>query len=321
MALGFEKDINGELVVTEENLNDIETILSNIGIIIGTIASIGIGKSLVSLYSTIIPPLVLGFMEILTTTKGLTSNVTLLGKAFSFFLNHPIVSIIIGIVGAITALYFINEDVRNSVNRLFDSLSPLFNVLGNLFNQILKPLGKILGSTIDLLSNIIVIVVNSLVPIINSATLALTPFVYVIEAVFKVLSSIFEILNSLFSFNFSNLGQKLGNIWTNWDSKDFASSAWSNLSSSWNRVDTPPIDADVLSANYIGNVSTVYTPTNYSNRNSNIQQMEQAFYNALTRHTAEGNNKIIVQAYLDGEKVYENTTAKAKAKGKVWAKA
>jgi hypothetical protein len=49
--------------------------------------------------------------------------------------------------------------------------------------------------------------------------------------------------------------------------------------------------------------------------------MEQAFYNALSRHTAEGNDKIEVVAYLDGEKVYENTTARAKARGKVWAKA
>jgi hypothetical protein len=49
--------------------------------------------------------------------------------------------------------------------------------------------------------------------------------------------------------------------------------------------------------------------------------MEQAFYNALSRHSREGNGTIVVQAYLDGEKVYENTTAKAKSQGFVWAKA
>jgi hypothetical protein len=54
---------------------------------------------------------------------------------------------------------------------------------------------------------------------------------------------------------------------------------------------------------------------------ANVKQMEQAFYNALARHSAEGNGTIVVQAYLDGEKVYENTTARAKARGKVWAKA
>lgn len=52
---------------------------------------------------------------------------------------------------------------------------------------------------------------------------------------------------------------------------------------------------------------------------ANVKQIEQAMYNALARHSAEGNEPIVVQAYLDGEKVYENTTSRAKSRGKVWA--
>jgi hypothetical protein len=52
---------------------------------------------------------------------------------------------------------------------------------------------------------------------------------------------------------------------------------------------------------------------------ANIKQIEQAMFNALARHSAEGNEPIVVQAYLDGEKVYENTTSRAKSRGKVWA--
>jgi hypothetical protein len=54
---------------------------------------------------------------------------------------------------------------------------------------------------------------------------------------------------------------------------------------------------------------------------ANIRQIEQAMYNALERHSANGGDPIVIQAYLDGEKVYENTTSTAKARGNIWAKA
>ena len=54
---------------------------------------------------------------------------------------------------------------------------------------------------------------------------------------------------------------------------------------------------------------------------ANVRQIEQAMYNALARYGEQNGGTIVVQAYLDGEKVYENTTARAKAQGNVWAKA
>ena len=75
----------------------------------------------------------------------------------------------------------------------------------------------------------------------------------------------------------------------------------------------------VFRAGEFGKTEAVYTGSNGKTNVANVKQMEQAFYNALVRHSAEGNDPIIVQAYLDGEKVYENTTARAKSRGKVWA--
>ena len=72
-------------------------------------------------------------------------------------------------------------------------------------------------------------------------------------------------------------------------------------------------------AGEMGKTEAVYTGSNGKTNVANVRQMEQAFYNALARYSAEGNGTIVVQAYLDGEKVYENTTARAKARGKVWA--
>ncbi len=75
----------------------------------------------------------------------------------------------------------------------------------------------------------------------------------------------------------------------------------------------------VFRAGEFGKTEAVYTGNNGKTNVANVRQMEQAFYNALSRHSREGNGTIVVQTYLDGEKVYENTTAKAKARGKVWA--
>jgi hypothetical protein len=74
-------------------------------------------------------------------------------------------------------------------------------------------------------------------------------------------------------------------------------------------------------AGEMGKTEAVYQGANGKTNVANVRQMEQAFYNALARHSAEGNEPIVVQAYLDGEKVYENTTSRARSRGQVWSKA
>jgi hypothetical protein len=76
----------------------------------------------------------------------------------------------------------------------------------------------------------------------------------------------------------------------------------------------------IFRAGEFGKTEAVYTGSNGKTNVANVRQMEQAFYNALSRHSRDGNGTIVVQTYLDGEKVYENTTAKAKSRGNVWAK-
>ena len=65
----------------------------------------------------------------------------------------------------------------------------------------------------------------------------------------------------------------------------------------------------------------VYNMPNGQSGVANVRQIEQAMYNALVRYGEQNGGTIVVQAYLDGEKVYENTTSRAKARGNVWAKA
>jgi hypothetical protein len=53
---------------------------------------------------------------------------------------------------------------------------------------------------------------------------------------------------------------------------------------------------------------------------ANISQIEQAMYGALVRYGRTQGNGQPIEVYLDGEKVYQNTTAHAKRHGKVWGK-
>ena len=66
----------------------------------------------------------------------------------------------------------------------------------------------------------------------------------------------------------------------------------------------------------------VYNSPNGQSGVVNVNQISQAMYNALVRYGRSQDNKgqpLIV--LLDGEVVYQNTTAKAKAHGNIWSKA
>lgn len=54
---------------------------------------------------------------------------------------------------------------------------------------------------------------------------------------------------------------------------------------------------------------------------ANIQQIEQAMYSALVRYGNSNNGKTELTVTLDGEKIYQNTTAHAKRRGQVWSRA
>ena len=72
-------------------------------------------------------------------------------------------------------------------------------------------------------------------------------------------------------------------------------------------------------AGEMGKTEAVYTGSNGKANVANVTQMEQAFYNALVRYGKNGNGQVVVN--LDGQKIYENTTAHARKEGRVWSKA
>lgn len=308
-------------VFNPDRWNEITTAIKQIGgallAVAGIIVGAMFGKAIIGAFDYIS----LSILEVMTTTKGLTSNVTLLGKVFSFIITHPIIAVLVAVGAYLFYLYTTNEEFRLSVNNLFKSFKPLFTLLGDLIKQILPPLGNLLGATFDIIDELFIFVVKQAIPILQAVVVMILPVAYALEFVVRVLQSLMEILTALFTFNFEGLGSKLKSIWGGkWASFDFANSAIGQFSMNDYAGGGLPDKGTIFRAGEAG-AEIVYNMPNGQSGVANVRQIEQAMYNALARYGEQNGGAIVVQAYLDGEKVYENTTARAKSQGFVWAKA
>ena len=216
------------------------------------------------------------------------------------------VGIILGLLGL---LYATNEDFRDLINDLGKTL---FNILG----EILKPLVDLLVALFSILKPIL----SLLNPLINTAVEliyhALIPVLVIVETIVKVVATLLEFLGALFTWNWSELGNNLNNLWKNWSTSDFIG----NVATKYYADGGLPDKGTLFVAGEAG-AEMVYNMPSGQSGVANIRQIEQAMYNALERHSANGGDPIVIQTYLDGEKVYENTTARAKSRGNIWAKA
>jgi hypothetical protein len=176
----------------------------------------------------------------------------------------------------------------------------------------------VLTPILEVVNGIVWLVSVVLIGAIETINWLLVPVLATFEAISKVVQTIAELVRALFQWDWGSLGKNLSNIWGSWRTSDFASTKYEmpSFASGASDIDS----GTVFRAGEFGKTEAVYTGSNGKTNVANVRQMEQAFYNALSRHSREGNGTIVVQTYLDGEKVYENTTAKAKARGNVWAK-
>lgn len=213
------------------------------------------------------------------------------------------------ILAVLSVLYATNEDFRDLVN---DLIKTLFDLI----KQILEPLIDVIGALFGLLGDSM----TALSPIIDVAVeflyYLLIPVLATLETIVKVVSTLLVLLESLFTWNWSGLGQKLNNLWGDWATTDFVG----KVAAKYFADGGLPDKGTMFVAGEAG-AEMVYNMPSGQSGVANIKQIEQAMFNALQRHSASGSEPIVIQAYLDGEKVYENTTTKAKAHGKVWANA
>lgn len=209
-------DIENEAKELAEVLEPVVIALGGISLGISAIKFVGLGGK-----GNIFANLSTAILECATSTKGLTTQTTLLGKAFTFIQTHPIIAVISAVIGLMVYLYSTNEDFRNSVNKLLQALSPLINLLSSLVGDILSSL----GGTLEALVSIIAKIATFIVKIVNVGVIMieafLIPFVVATEIIIKSLQTIFELLASIVSFDFSNFAKNIKNIWSNWASADF----------------------------------------------------------------------------------------------------
>jgi hypothetical protein len=312
-SLGFTSDINGELIITDEQLNKIKNVLNSILVIIGSLIAIGIGNKLLSLGSTILPSISLAFMEIATTTKLTQGNVTLLGKAYQFLLSHPVVAVLSAIAIALIYLYNTNEEFRQSVNLLVGSFKPFLEYIELIINNLVS-LEEIISPLANFAINKFSESLRRASIEISAIMLILVPLAYVMETILKTIQTLVNFLPALFSWDWS----KIGNIWSDWDSKDFAKSTWQNLQNSVENYKLPDqkitTQADISTSQIVSqnsNLSGIVT--------SNIESSYQAHLSALNNWwiTAKKDLPQLEEANPTG--MYQAVTGVAKSYGNKWS--
>lgn len=240
-ALGFTKDTNGELVISEEKLDKIKAVLKSILAIVGTLFGLGIVAGIVkigtTLYKYAIKPLGLLVKWLFTSQTafaGLTRAVAV------FFLSFTLFDAFL-------------SDLGDTAKGVFSALTILLGLIVAIKGA-LK--GGLVGASVSALG----------------------------------------------------LGAIVAGI--------------KNLSEvSWFAEGGMPDKGTMFVAGEAGAEIVYNTPSGQSGV-VNVQQIEQAMYGALVRYgKSNGGNGQPIEVYLDGEKVYQNTTAHAKRRGNVWGRA
>ena len=238
---------------------------------------------------------------------GISKASLVLSKVLTF-LTSPL-----GIILIISGLlYATNEDFRELINSLF-------TLLGGFLNQILNPIIGSLGGLFNILSGGLDVIGDTATILVYLAMNILKPVLYFIELIIKSVSTVLEVLNALFNWNWTGLGSKLNNLWSNWSTSEFASLvSMPSIYSKFAEGGMP--DKGTMFVAGEAGAEIVYNTPNGQSGVVNVQQIEQAMYGALVRYgKTQGSNGQPIELYLDGEKVYQNTTAHAKRRGKGWS--
>ena len=324
-VLGFTKDANGEFSISESNLDSISNTFKTIGITVGIIVGYRLATWLLS---------------VATGATGVASAMTLLNYAIIGGVVFAILQAIdaferadywggvlysvfgVALVGAFIAL---NKQMLittgTKIIAFFQNLQ-LQGALAVTTMQKMQVVMSYIGVAVMAAAGAFMIFDGIIGGLEGNAKKTVSIISIVVGALATLLGIILAIKGGLkggllgASIAGLGVGVLLAGI------KGVASKEAQNLNNIPNHENgASDIDSGtIFRAGEFGKTEAVYTGSNGKTNVANVRQMEQAFYNALSRHSREGNGTIVVQAYLDGEKVYENTTAKARSRGNTWAK-
>lgn len=298
---------------TEESLGEINSLLKAIGI---TLTS-GIFALLFSKGYNLFSSISKGILECQTSVKGLTTQTTLLGKAFTAIQTHPIIALIGVVVGLLVYAYQTNEAFRNSVNDLFKSLQPLFDLLSMLVNGVLDVLIDLLDYVITIIGPILTFLMKDLQFGLSGVMLALVPIAFILELIIKLCESAITALKDIVTFNWGNFAKNQEDIWSDWKSIGYANSAWNNFSNSFSNMFSgyyanggipPKSELFVMNEHGIPEtlINTGGTQTNVINQQQLKQLIRDGYLEAMA---TRGNDNVTVT--IKGTDVNDNAFARA----------
>lgn len=305
------EDSNGELVISDKKLKDIESTLKGIGIALGVIFAYNLGRTIVSLVSKI---------GTLTGSMSLLNTVLVGGIIFSFvkmiesFENGNTAAgmlAMVGLAACITAFGLLNEKMLANIKiKISAFLSKVLESLQFLTKSV-NSLNIAFSTTLFVLTFLVVDgILNSLG---EDARKVVAPIFAVVGAV-SALTAAFMAMQGVLTWGtalpvlLASVGAAVAGVKAMLDPKMFA-------------VGASDIDSGTLFvAGEMGKTEAVYTGSNGKTNVANVQQMKSAFYQALVEYGSSHNDDRPIVVYLDGEKVYQNTTAHAKRRGEKWSR-
>ena len=306
---GFTKNLytigeDGTIKWTEETESLIAKLKST-ATILGTIVALLTGKKLLSGIQNLaskFPLTKLNFVPIKDIEeKAMGAALNVGGLKFKEVLAlGGKLAIITAIVGALVYLYNTNEDVRESIDALFETLKPLGDILIDLAKAVLPIIAKVLQGLAPIL-NVIVRLVQAVVLVVESVLVAI---IAPLEFILKLIQSIIELLNFT---DWGNLGEKFGSLWGNWEMTGGLTSHLSNYYTSTPRE----------FANYGS------TPNGITSANTAIAQ--SVYNSTVAANMQNGGYTIEGVVNIDGKPAGQITSkysyAENKRVGKVTAKA
>jgi hypothetical protein len=211
--------------------------------------------------------------------------------------------------------FLINEiDVVGFIKNLLSFLSAIYPVLKPLL-QVFYGIFEVIGSIINLISSAFGLL--SRFGILWEILAGVFGFVSdVIYTLLRLITALIDSISTMLSLNFD----KLGSIWQQFGI-DIAG-AWASSGSAI-KIGTYasgglPDKGTMFVAGEAG-AEMVYNMPNGQSGVANVQQIKQAMLGALLEYgRTQGSNGQPIEVYLDGEKVYQNTTRHAKKRGQVW---
>lgn len=318
--LGFTEDENGNLVITDESLAKIKT----------TVIGIGAGLAVIA-----------GFAIVSGITK-ITKSIFTLNNALTLLKSALVIGIIYSIVQAVEA--FKNGDYWAGILATTISVvlvgallymhktmvAKIFTAIGQKFILLLTNATFATGSfTLAVTSLSLSLIALAAAGVGLSLLIAnwgdmstwqkIIGIIGVATTAILGLAMAFGAFHSAWSLGLAAAGITAGIAAIVASISTVKKEAESAIE--YHALGASDIDGGTLFvAGEAGKTEAVYSGNNGKSNVANISQLKSAFYQALVEWSkSSGDSNINLTVNLDGEKVYQNTTAHAKRRGQTWS--